>query len=91
MISNYLLNIREFSNDVRKHHSDKKSRKVTAAPSCVDDNEQDPDCDDVFLPNIETIERKTKTRHGSLHHSDSRSSGIFSQVIIIVDNELYCV
>ena len=52
---------------------------MIAASACVDNDEQEEDCDDVFLPNIENIERKT--RQSSLHHSDSRSSGIFSQVV----------
>ena len=81
-MANHLSNSREYLNDDRKHPFDKVSRKLTGGTDCVDDDGHDPDCEEVFLPNSENTERKTKTRQHSLHHSDSRSSGIFSQVII---------
>ena len=63
------------------------------APECVDgdrhvkwDFSSDQNCDEVFLTNIESntsVKQPSdaKSAHNSLHHSDSHSSGIFSQVI----------
>ena len=61
---------------------------MIAASACVDNDEQEEEYDDVFLPNIENIERKT--RQSSLHHSDSRSSGIFSQVFNFDIHYIWC-
>ena len=83
-LASYLSIFREYLNIDKKHHSDKDSTKLTAASACKDDDRQgelDQDSEDVFLPNIENIDKKSKTVHHSLQHSDSHSSGIFSQVI----------
>ena len=97
-LASYLSIFREYLNIDKKHHSDKDSTKLTAASACKDDDGQgelDQDSEDVFLPNIENVDKKSKTVHHSLQHSDSHSSGIFSQVnnflavYIVYDTDLY--
>jgi len=83
---------REFLDDDRKHPSDTDSGKMTATEAaCVDDDRHvkldlstDQDCEEVFLTHDESNAcvkpaSDKKPIHNSLHHSDSHSSGIFSQ------------
>ena len=93
VVAPYLSNFRECLTDDRKQPDDRASEKKPAA-ECV----EDPRHVDLFRDKHgeETIHKTFEVRDGiyhssdvktayhSLHHSDSHSSGIFSQVIVWV-------
>ena len=86
----YLSNFRESLSPDKEPPNDRVSREMTASKAenrrrhVKWDFTTDPDSEDVFLNNDESLAATYRSRpnHRGLHHSDSHSSGIFSQVTL---------